>query len=293
VRELGISLRELVVRSGLWAWWLVTVVAVGASVFLEHVWPKVHIADSLWLWVTLVAVASGVFVAFHRVRLERDQMLGDLVPPSHGEELRHELQSLVLAISNQQPWLGSESVSAHFPDFDSTIAEWSAAVERVRQTSEQLTTATADEAGCLGIGVEEYEVRFVLEYVGRMVHEGAMQNLLSQAPPPLPWGYVADTGKLLIELGHQQPPAASIPLPAPFSDQIGDTPEAREITSRVDYLLSRAWESDEAHELAAARKALLDLGDSLRPLVIQRSRVERMRVSTDCPICRLNLNLPG
>jgi hypothetical protein len=276
------------VRSGLWTWWLVTGAAAGASLFIEHVWPKLHIADGLWLWVTLVGVASGVFVAFHRVRLERDQGTREPVPPNHAEVLKHQLQSLALAIMNGATWEAPEEVEAHFPDLMPRLAEWSRLVESVAAASKALATGIANEAAQQGIREGEYEVDFVLAEVAQLVRERAAHGLLEDhPPPPLQWGYVQDLGGTLrIELARQQPPVASIPDPG--GREVADTAVAQ-VTDRIDNLLSRAWTSAEARELSSAQRALELYREAFRISVVQRSQIERIRVSTDCPICRLNV----
>jgi hypothetical protein len=236
----------------------------------------------------MAGFVSGMLVAFHRVRLERDQGAYEPVPPNHAETLKSQLQSLALAIMNGARWEAPEEVEAHFPDLMPPLAEWNSLVEAVAAASEALATGIAKEAPRQGIRFPPYQVDFVLTEVTRLVREGAVRGLLEDHPPPsLSWGYFQDAGDMLrIQLGHQDPPAAAIADPG-----ILDYAEAEvaEVTNRVDDVLSRSWTSAEARELSRAHRALELHQESFRISVVRRSQIERIRVSTDCPICRLNV----
>jgi hypothetical protein len=290
VRELGQSFVELLRRASARAIFVVSGLAAAAVAFVEHVWPKTHIADVLWLWLFVVGFAVGLLAAFHEVRVERDDRgSAELVPPNHGEALRSYLQSLTLALANGHQWDPSEEVDAHFSDLMPRLREWNAAVERVVHASEALATAALSEASILGVTAEQYEMQFVLDYVDRTVREAAAENRLDQPAPAIAWAYVQDADKLLIEIAHQQPPVASIYFSGQLSTEIGDNVAVRTITSRVERFLSRTWGSSEASDLAAAQSAAAELRASFRPVVVRRSQAERIFVATGCPICQLNL----
>jgi hypothetical protein len=281
------SFTELFKSAGERAVFLISGVAAVVVVVIEHIAPKKHLADGLWLWIVLVGVVVGMFLAFHRVRLERDQGSGEPAAPEHAEQLRNELRNLALALENERAWQPSDEIRAHFSDLMPELEEWNGRVARLLAAREALTTGLASEATQLGITAAGYELTYVLAQVGQLVIEGAAQGQLDELPPSFRWTHVRDGTIMNIEIAHQQPPVAMIPDPG---GKLVEAPElTRHITDPVDKLLSRGWTSPEARDLSSAQTALRDYRASFWQTVVRRSQVERIRGAPTCPVCQLNL----
>jgi hypothetical protein len=288
VNEWWRSFTELFKSAGERAVFLISGVAAVVVVVIEHIAPKKHIADGLWLWIVLAGIAVGMFLAFHRVRLERDQGSGEPAAPEHAEQLRNELRGLALALENERAWEPADEIRAHFADLMPALDEWNGRVRRVLAAREALTAALANEATQLGVtAAAGYERNFVLAQVGQLIIEAAARGQLDETPPSFQWAHVRDGTVMTSEIAHQQPPVVMIPDPG---GKLVEAPElTRHITDPVDRLLSRGWTSAEARELGSAQSPLRDYRGAFRQSVVRRSRVERIRANPNCPVCRLNL----
>ena len=220
------SFKELARRAGETAVFLISGVAAVVVLFIEHVWPKNHIADGLGSGSSSLG-SPEASLAFHWVRLERDQGSGEPAPPRHAEQLRMELQSLALALENERAWEAHDAITAHFGALMPALAEWNGRVDRVGAAREALTTALAKEATGLGITAAGYERAFVLAQVGQLVVEGAARGQLDEPPPSFAWAHVSDGTVMQIEIAHQQPPVAMIPDPG------GTLVQAPELTKHI------------------------------------------------------------
>ncbi len=144
VRGLGRSFGELFATGLSKAWALITGLAAGIVLFWEHVLPKEKVADRLWPWIVLGGIVIGVFLAFHRVRQERDEARAAIddraaiVDDSHRVELtaaaarlRQNVYSELLAQLDNEARPGvlasAPVFAAHFPERSQELAEWNKA----------------------------------------------------------------------------------------------------------------------------------------------------------------------
>ena len=300
-REIVHSLGDLFWRSSQWLWWMVTVFAAGAALFVEHIWPRVAISDQLWLDVVIIGALSSTFVAYHRLRVEHDSLGGEAVPPLHRGQLQQRLEILLENVKagetcdyGEEPDVRTRnhaSFKAHYHELEKSLGDWDAVVDLIGLRGQQLLAAATDKAREEELDESIYEMENLIDVLNRGLREIAEKDWLEKGFE-LPWSYRSpypDDSDLDGGIALGDKTVAHIPnLPRETRDE-----RMRPLQLPVEQLFTTLVDSDAARALCAAKKDLVEQQKSLILDLEDWLTVESLRAKRDCDICRKNLGLAG
>jgi hypothetical protein len=278
---------------------MVTVLAAGGALFVERIWPRVAISDQLWLDVVIVGALSSIFVAYHRLRVERDSLGGETVPQLHRAQLQQRLAILLENVKAEEPCdygdgpdvrkRNHASFKAHYSEPEKSLAAWDAVVDLVELRRRQLLATLADEAGEKGLDESTYEMESLLGVLNLGLREIAEEDRLEK-DFEFPWSYVSpfpSDSSLDGGIALSDEIIAHIPnLPRETREE-----RMRSLQLPVEELFTSLVASDAARALCAAKKDLVEQQKSLVLDLEDWLTVESLGAKRDCDTCRKNRGL--
>lgn len=308
--EIARSVWELL-RRAIQSWWTrVAGVLAVAAYLLEHLAPRAHVSNRVWLWIVAVGAATSVVEAYHQTRIERDTARADEVRDDHLQELQRRLGILLNNVEagnaceyEDSPASAKNQLAfkAHYPDLEPLLDHWDQVVSRLARTHQEIRDALSaavetddDTAPWYGITVPEYDVGRVTDLIYNTVVSRATHGTLkesfvfswSETTYPLGVEGQSDSEAMTkLELGGHVAVVEKSPAET-YTDRLARA------KARVEALWHEAkgWQS--AHELMPAMSALADAQPGLQDELDHWKKATGVRVTRGCSICRKNEGWP-